>query len=399
MRTITDNIIREYASVVRFYARASTDPYNASPRFTKDELMQFKNMEYVDDIRFFRYNFSTIHIKGLEWENWEERENSPLFITTELHINDNDNITPTNYFVFVIGYNTSLLHLEADGFNLKSGRMFENNDEAVITVSESYFPDSWDALDLGDKVVIKNGEGFFKEFTVVGILEADERARTIYTTFEGAEYFEVIASETDMRVSNHDEFFIMGYDVLIYLDNPDNFWALQQNMGRSGVLIEPLFPNFRALISLTRSLQNNALVFMALTGFIIICVTIISTLILLNSRKYEIAVLRSSGMKKSRLIANYLIENLAFIWSISLISLVAAQFISRIFTGRVFDGIRSLVSPEMFDHLTRGASLELFMQNLLYVFGGTTVIVMISLLLACINIIRFEPLKIFNKQY
>jgi ABC-type antimicrobial peptide transport system permease subunit len=122
-------------------------------------------------------------------------------------------------------------------------------------------------------------------------------------------------------------------------------------------------------------------------------------MILMNSRKYEIAVLRSVGMKKSRIIVNYLIENLAFIWGLTLIALIAAQFISRIFTGMIFRDIQDLVSPEIFKQLTRSANLELILQNTGLVFGGTAVVVILSLILACINIIRFEPLKIFNKRY
>jgi hypothetical protein len=39
------------------------------------------------------------------------------------------------------------------------------------------------------------------------------------------------------------------------------------------------------------------------------------------------------------------------------------------------------------------------MQNVGLVFGGTTAVVMLSLVLACVGIVRFQPLKIFSKQY
>jgi ABC-type antimicrobial peptide transport system permease subunit len=234
----------------------------------------------------------------------------------------------------------------------------------------------------------------------------------IHTTFEGAEYFDSIASEAGRGYGiaptsginkryhgEHYEIISLGYDVLIYLDNHDNFFTLRSNMLNSHIRIEPLHPNFYALVNLTENMQIWSVLFIILTSFIIIVVTIISTVILLNSRKYEIAVLRSVGMKKRRIITNYLIENLAFIWGISVVSLIAAQFISRIFTGRVFEGIQDLVAPEMFRHLTQGANIELLLQNVGLVFAGTTAVVMLSLILACVNIVRLEPLKIFNKQY
>jgi hypothetical protein len=65
----------------------------------------------------------------------------------------------------------------------------------------------------------------------------------------------------------------------------------------------------------------------------------------------------------------------------------------------VFANIQNLMPAESYEYITQGAHLELLLQNAGLVFGGTTVIVMMSLVLACINIMRFEPLKIFNKQY
>jgi len=150
---------------------------------------------------------------------------------------------------------------------------------------------------------------------------------------------------------------------------------------------------------LIQNMKSWSIIFMILTSFIITSITIICTIILLNNRKYEIAVLRSVGMKKSRLILNYFIENLMFIWIITVVAFIAAQCITPLFTANVFAGIRGLVSPESFENLTKGVNIRILQQNAGIVFGGTTAVVMLSLILACINIIRFEPLKIFNKQY
>jgi hypothetical protein len=103
-------------------------------------------------------------------------------------------------------------------------------------------------------------------------------------------------------------------------------------------------------------------------------------------------------MKKSRLVLSYLIENLAFIWGITLVALIAAQFIAPVFTDHTVENMRSLVSAEMLENLTK-VNLGVILQNAGLVFGGTTAVVMLSLILACINIVRFEPLKIFNKRY
>ena len=198
----------------------------------------------------------------------------------------------------------------------------------------------------------------------------------------------------------------MGYDVLITLDNPENFFALNNHfinadININGLLfqITPLFSDFWELVRLSRTIQINVESLVLIISLLTTVISIVSTTILLNSRKYEIAVLRSNGMKKTHLIIGYLIENLVFIWSIAIVSLIAAQFIAPLFTSGTFEGIRELVSPEMFEQLTQGGNITLILQNAAWVFGGATAVVALSLAIACINIVRFEPLKIFNKQY
>jgi ABC-type antimicrobial peptide transport system permease subunit len=419
MGRITDNIIREYAGVLIVEGGAVTDNSFGEPpyplrRITKDEFSEFINIEHVEDIGLFRYNFSTTYLKSMKNVNWEDedRVNSLGLFEKELHIGGK--IIPLESSlrpIYIIGYNMSLLYLTIDEFNLEKGRLFENDNEAVIS-RNAISADNWSYLDLGSKIVIKNNDGIYKEFTVVGIKEQNSddinvNRQMIYTTFESAEYFDSVADENPMRsifnmnrilVSGRD-YISMGYDMLIFLDTPDNYENLRNQMDEIGVTIQPLYPNYRIIVNLTHNMQGWSIVFTTLLTLTIIIVTIIVTNILLNSRKYEMAVLRSAGMRKSRLIASYLIENLVFIWSIALVSLIVAQFIAPLFTGRVFEGIRELVAPEMFEQLMSGANLELFLQNAGLVFGGTTAVVMLSLILACINIVRFEPLKIFNKQY
>ena len=383
MSEITDNILREYAGVSRLHGTIS-DMYNLPDRLAKSDYLTLKDIDQIDDIRFLKYNFHTDFIK----ENVSELKVS----------GDNDD-------VFIIGYNMSLLHLAENDFNLESGRMFENDGECVI---------SWNESDIGDKIIVANDDGIYKEFTVTGIQSQNDTEKMIYTTLESAEYFDSIALVKEAGIKTYSinplieneksNLIPMGYEVLVYLDSPETLLNLQSELANIEIYgfsfyFEPLFPNFRPLINLTRGMETNAAGFMIITAFIIICVTIISTVILLNSRKYEIAVLRSAGMKKSRLILSYLIENLIFIWSVTIVSLIITQFISPLITSNVFIGMREFISVDMFENLTKAANPELLLNNIIFVFGGTTAIVMFSLILACVNIIRFEPLKIFGKQY
>ena len=88
-----------------------------------------------------------------------------------------------------------------------------------------------------------------------------------------------------------------------------------------------------------------------------------------------------------------------FVWGIATISLIAAQFIAKIFLDKAFVAAQGLVSNDMFEHLTQSNNWGMLLQIAGLVFIGATFIVIISSILTCINIVRFEPLKIFNKQY
>lgn len=401
MSRITDNIIREYAGVMKFdtFPRGGTG--KTELRLAKEDFFKFKGREYIDDIKIFKYVFHAGYLK----ENASQ-------LKKELHLDGEIIRWGASLQPFIIyGYNMSLLHLEKDKFKLEKGRMFEKDDEIVIYKNRLYqeFGKGWNDLDLGDKVVLKNDDGIYKEFTVVGITEQDPDDTKdtyrymIYTTLESAEYFDSIASEGEnvIQVSSNpkstDDFISLGYEALIYLESPDHFIPLRNELSSEGVRIKSFFSDANALLNLTNAMQTWSVIFMVIAGAVILCVTIISTNILLNTRKYEMAVLCSTGMKKGRLIISCLIENLTFIWGITVVSLIAATFISPIFTGGVLDEMKSLLSAEMFESITNSAYLQL--QNTVIIFGATTIVVALSLIVTCINIIRFEPLKIFNKQY
>jgi hypothetical protein len=397
MIQITENLTKEYCGVVRI---------TGSDAISKDDYMSYNNNVYVENVKIFGYNFSTSDMQN------------QLFNERNIQLYTTDGIKTLNYLLYnpvlIFGCDLSLRHFSDIEFNVVEGRMYENDDECVITKNSKRINENWNYLNVGDKITFEIPGLFYKKFMVVGILEEDPyndtntNARFIYTTYESAEHFQHV------RGDKHAIYYIIGaehgpkrqirigYDALFYLKDHNDFYNFrndvftQSNFTR---FIEPLFDNFDTIKNLLSNMQAWCMLFMVLTVFIIIFITIMATIILLNSRKYEMAVLRSVGMKKSRLIINYFIENLVFIWGTTMISIVSAQFILRLFTNNVFADIRDLISAESFENLIQGRNFGLLMQNAGIVFGGTTTVVILSLVLVCVNIIRFEPLKIFNKQY
>jgi|LSQX01.2.fsa_nt_gb ABC-type antimicrobial peptide transport system permease subunit len=417
MDAVTDNILREYAGVSKIEL-SSDDLYELKERITKEQYLNLKNINYISDIRFLKYNFYTDYIKQ---------------DVSELKVTAGD--TAVHDSVIIFGYNTSLLHLVPEDFDLESGRMFEIDGECVISKNPSATDEAsvvWNNVKIGDVITIQNSDGVFKQFTVVGVQKQNEEdkpntnRRIIYTTLEDAEYFDSIAYNhalaaipitpieitADMRLYPGDEGFeaffenlnLLGYEVLVYLDSPETFLNLSSRLDKIEInnvnlRLKPFFTNFYGLVNLTNAMRQSSAGFSALIAFIIICVTIITTIILLSSRKYEMAVLRSVGMKKIRLILFYLIENLIFILSITTISLIIAQFIGPIFTKETLEGMRKFVSTEMYETLTSSSNISLLFKNIGIVYGGMTAAAALSLILTCVNIIKFEPMKIFNKQY
>lgn len=415
MSVASNTITREYAGV-SVLRENIIDIENLPDRMLEADYNELKEIEHIEDIKMLKYHFQT---------NFVKPDITPLKVT----INSSDHIDAP---VFVLGYNTSLMHLASKEFLLVSGKLFENENECVISKNPFASDEAskkWNNLSLGDRILIHNDDGVNKEYIITGILEsdiddhADVNRRIIYTSLEGASYYDYIAPVEDAGITsyglreisleditsnnfdiNSDIQIKMGYEVLVYLDDPEEYLNVQDDLFKNEYknylfTLEPMFTNFRSLLNMTRVMANNASGFMVITAVLLIFVTVITTVMLLGTRKYEIAVLRSIGMRKSELVISYLIENLVFIWGITIVSFIMAQFITPLFTENIFEGMQTMVSSDVYERITGSFVWDDYIKNFMIVFGGSTAIVLISSIISCVNIMRFEPLKIFNKRF
>lgn len=150
---------------------------------------------------------------------------------------------------------------------------------------------------------------------------------------------------------------------------------------------------------LVANILNQNIIFTVVILLFMLIITAISTYMLLDGRKYEIAVLRSVGMTKIRLILGYVVENLAFIWISCAISIIITQMMARALLGWFYESLRVSASFGQYAWLTQTLTAGTVIQASVYVFSGTTFIILVSLILACISIVRFQPLKVFSQQY
>lgn len=420
---------KEYRSTVKIL-HTTVEDVNSSRWISKDDYMEYKTSDYVEDVKISRYNFCTtflsydlqnlqIHSILKDYSGTTD-EQTRIEVATpfdesemELELYTSEGIQKLNYLlhqpIFILGYDLSLPHFSDTDLEISEGRMFEKDDECVISKNSKHFEENWNKLNVGDTIVFKNTNGIYKKYTVVGILKEDVRndintnQRMIHTTLKSAEGFDSLIIESQKKMTNFQIFasdlsetLKIGYEAIIYLKSYENFDDFSKevslaSIGKYSGYVRPAFENFFTISQFIINMQIWSIFFTIIIGFIIISITILITLIFLNNRKYEIAVLRSVGMKKSKLILNYLIENLTFIWSITFVAFIAAQPIFKVF---IMDKIKISVAISG----TSTQTIALF-RNILAIFTGMTGVVMLSLILACVNIIRFEPLKIFNKQY
>lgn len=407
--------------------------------FNKSDYLLFNDCEYVECVNFSSYIISSVSMGHTKYditeahkafysaEEYEALKNQPPVVETELTIKGETHTLKslnTNP-VYIMGYEYDILPDDKKArFVMESGRMYENDNECVIAVNHMIPDEEWNLLRVGDTVKISVHNGLVKEYTVTGILKyddtitADTKTRVLFTTFDSAEAFGSVIQTTTPQTTkgpvnnpiepdmgmplagNAANEIVERYEVSVVLKTYEYYYDfLNYLKGIGGYYSSPLYENFSSILGLLNQSYFWSIMFIAIIAIILVFMTIFTTIHNLGSRKYEIAVLRSIGMKKGRLILTYLIENLTFVWGITAAALIAAQVIEPIFIKKVFEGIHNMLSPEMLESLTSTAGLNLLFQNIGIVFGGMTVTIILSLVLICINIVRFQPLKIFNKQY
>jgi len=383
--------------------------------FNLDNYMQFNDSRYVESVKIRSLTVSTGQMG--EYPSDIEK-NVYIHIKTNNETRQLKNLYNNAVYFTALNFE-NLTKDEQDKFILSQGRIFENSGEAVIAVNKKNPIEEWNLLGLGDTVTVTIGENLIKEYAVVGILQDNEaitanaKTRVLYTTFD--EFSELtnilednftsvtmgeINNPFNVKFSNNNYTVpIEGVEVVAELKSCEDYYEFHSETSGKGYTAEPLNPNVNRILHMLDDSRATGFTFTFFTCLIIIVSTVIITIISLSNRKYEIAVLRSVGMKKSQIIFSYFIENLVFIMILSIFSLIISPFISNIFISFKLSGFEMSIIKDTLNNSNELINLVLMFQNTMIVFGVTIGVVILSLMLACINIVRFEPLKIFNKQY
>jgi len=140
--TLTYNLQRDYHGTV---ARFFEEPKNRLPRNTREDFLSLTEIEHIDDVRFYKYNFATHYITMIDDDLAVAALEIELNIADDiLPLSGNDTLHGHRWLsddelpfksVFVLGYNTSLplLNFASGELDLESGRIIERDGEAVIS--------------------------------------------------------------------------------------------------------------------------------------------------------------------------------------------------------------------------------------------------------------------------
>jgi len=385
-------------------------PTLQDPIAQKERYLEVKESPYVYDVRFYSFTFQAFYT---------HRERSPYhdyhFNTIrEARFNQNDirlirdgeytEIGELQSNLSVHGLDMTLQHLADFELELYAcspeqdyGRMLENDNEAVVFWGSCIHSPFWsNDLRLGDRIIFELG-GLQQEYTIVGFIRppssADWSAHLtgnihLFTTLKSAEKFNIFPAAIGLGA---------GYDAIVFLNDPEDFQAFRREVFNTfhdrswwAMPFSRLGYSATTVGSFIYTVQGWSMLATILTSFFIILLMIISAIILTNRRKYEFAVLRSMGMSKSNIVLGNIIENITLMWGLFILAFLVAGTLFYI-----------LVLP----HLSASSPINIDLpssliasRSLLLAFAGTTAFVGLSLIVSSIHILRFEPLKIFNKQ-
>ncbi|MCL2187163.1 MAG: ABC transporter permease [Defluviitaleaceae bacterium] len=369
---------------------------------TYDDYVYFSQSPFVDDIQFtsFMFNPSAFGFDANGESLWHK-----VFNENELTWTTQNGIEKTalqNLLrqIAIVGFNDVLLPITGFHFNVVEGRMFENDNEAVafrnVTIICGDFVQMY-TYEIGDSITFAQGE-FYKTFTIVGLLDETEweNARpspALFTTFSGAEVFNIFPQkEQGLGLDGASGFYIpAGYDAIIYLRSADDFEFMRNVVQRRTNGTHSLFMRHRnehiTHLNTMTAMQQFSNMLALISATFIVALTIITAIIMVNSRKYDIAVLRAMGMSKFRLIIGYIMENLFFIWIVFFVAAIVGI------------GTFIIIYPQLLGQFFIPLQIPILspiVSSLLINFGLITITTILSIVISSGLILFTQPLKLLN---
>jgi len=313
----------------------------------------------------------------------------------------------------IIGLSHSLLYKTGLELNIIEGRMFENEGEAIVFMDSSWELHDINFFSVGDRISFAQ-DNFFKEFIIVGTIAIPSNfygstlglVPKIFTTIESATYFDIFPQyEINIPLASNPLspvpaiHFRTGHDAIIQLIDPSYIDAFNQELNILTSGTRNAHPrNVHLSIPVNNffvSIRAWTTTFSILIFFSTIAAMITTTVMLINSRKYEIAVLRMVGMSRTKIMLGFAVEIILFVLVLTISAYIIGTIVFFIFitpTLLAANEIPIQLSP------LRYSALNIIQSSLLIISSGVLIISGLAFFISVIRILSYEPLKIINKS-
>lgn len=295
------------------------------PALTVDQLKNFANSQYVKSLTYSMntsMNSSTITAVS----------NTPANTNSSTSANDNSknagNRAPNGDFggqaqgdFRVVGYSsTSAMTNFIDGTNkITSGTMFSDSDTANDCVITDELAKA-NNLTVGSKITLTNPQDSTQayDFTVVGIYTdtstGDGSQMNLFSNSANQIITDFSAVNAVVTASNANSNTALTSQInsSFHLKNADNLDAFKSELTAKGLnkyyTVSSNIDSFNTSVAPLSNLSHFATIFLILVLVIGSIVLFVLNMINIRERKYEIGVLRAIGMKKGKVVFQFITE-------------------------------------------------------------------------------------------
>lgn len=376
--------------------------FNSVNNLSFDEILNYANSNYIDS---YYYTIST-NLSSNDIET----------VSVEFNGKGGKNqFSETNYSNFLlIGYSSyeAMVDFISGNYTITDGNIISdlNKYECVI----NYELASLNDINVGDIITFYNEENNY-EFEVVGIYQENNTAGMQMFSNSANQIItgSSIVQSIDSSASVNPTFIIK---------NEENLQLFEKELYEKGMSeylsLSTNLDTIKQATSSITNVSNFATTFLIITLVIGTTILLVINMINIRERKYEIGVLRAIGMKKSKLMGQFIIELLMVALVFLLVGGILGSFISKPISNNLLqneiessnnqkdqinnnfgsrpnmDKINGVVTIQAFDEVNAVVDSKVILQLI----GIGILLTLIGSIAAIANIQKFSPLDILKER-
>ncbi len=410
---------------------------NNVQRLNVDDINKYGQSEYVKD---YYYTIETeLNSSNLSKATIEDENEPPDLKMPNMNNMKGGNGTQNNKVLGdfkVIGYSSlnAMEEFEEGTYKIEEGSIFDiNSDEKQCVISQDLADEN--SVKVGDNIILvnPNNEAFTYEFKVVGIYSDFSKieeftifsnsANQILTSYNALNdiYSKSLEnSETNLNLETNAKFILNNEDVIESFKSELTSKGLSSNYTVTTNL-ETLENNLKPIKNLSTFVTTFLIIVLIIGAIVLVVIGMIN----IRERKYEIGVLRSIGMKRYKVLLQFIIE----LTIVSFVSIIVGTIIGSLLTVPISNAllkseiesaktsqtqVNNNFGMEMPNKMEKGDIRNNFaiestnyvdklnavidIKTILELIGIGVVLTLVSSSISMIFISRYSPLKILNSR-